>query len=221
MADSLEEKLALKTLEYLSKKSKILDESRKLEKNKALLQEISAELNALQNEKTELIEILSKVNSDLQIITQTERAMRLSYNSSANSYSNQISSFNSLKDEIDTLRQQHGLGNLPNLQDELDLEMARYLAERRQRWHIAGLSVDPPDDEETSISNQSPTSSSIHVAETPPRMNSASSPASSTSATATITTPVRIKLKQPKPPDDDDSYKERSEDRSKRKKRKP
>jgi len=47
--------------------------------------------------------------------------------------------YSPLKDTIDELREKQLLSRLPNLQEEIDNEMAIYLEKRRNRWLEAGI----------------------------------------------------------------------------------
>ncbi|KAI8806998.1 hypothetical protein BJ742DRAFT_814081 [Cladochytrium replicatum] len=138
LQELLELRLQTKKLAHL--KQSIFESSQSLERDEAILLEITAEKNHLQQEKASLIDALAKVEVDLNAMIGAETAVRQTVRESKESLrSLRNDQFEPLKDLVDSLRHNHDLPRLPSLQEEIEMEMAQYLTQRRERWKDSGL----------------------------------------------------------------------------------
>ncbi|KAL1922429.1 uncharacterized protein VTP21DRAFT_9968 [Calcarisporiella thermophila] len=113
-------------------KQQLFELQEQLEQKEHLLDEVSLERGRLQREKLELCEMLRGLQRDIESVTEVERNVKAERDGLRERLKRiREESYEPLKEEVDKKRIQHQLRKLPNLQDELDQQMARYLEQRR------------------------------------------------------------------------------------------
>ncbi|KND03983.1 uncharacterized protein SPPG_01431 [Spizellomyces punctatus DAOM BR117] len=120
-------------------KTQILAATQRVEKHDALMTELNSEQRKLLAEKLALVDKLKTVQKDMDEIRIAQRRLREMNAHQQAELRKLREDYQPLKDRVDALRQKHGLAKLPNVQDEIENETARYLQERRERWRDSGL----------------------------------------------------------------------------------
>ncbi|KAI9098090.1 hypothetical protein DFS34DRAFT_98581 [Phlyctochytrium arcticum] len=165
-------------------KSKVINATQRIEKHEALMSEMSSEQRKLFSEKLALVDKLRTVQSDMENIRVAQRQLRETNRAHQEELKKlRQEQYEPLKDRIDALRQRHGLGKLPNVQDEIENETSKYLQERRERWRESGL-LDAATLYSDSTANLSPA-----AAATPNNYHTLSTPGGSTYPSSSASTP--------------------------------
>ncbi|KAJ3041906.1 hypothetical protein HDV00_008415 [Rhizophlyctis rosea] len=163
--------LRVKTASLDKTKQSLLHAHERLEREDALLEELGVERRTLEREWVALVDMLKGIQKDLEAIGTAESALKQSRRSTSEFLADvQNNEYDPLKEEVDELRAQHGLPKLPNVRDEIEQEMARYLSERRERWKDSGLL----DKDDAGPSTASPSGAPSSSNSTPKRRSSPS-----------------------------------------------
>ncbi|KAG0260829.1 hypothetical protein DFQ27_003309 [Actinomortierella ambigua] len=113
--------------------------SQTLEDKETILDEMRSERKQLQNELAHLAHLIKQIQHDLDQATTAEHQLARERDQlSTNLARIRDHDYDKLKQEVDTLRAQHGLRPLPNLEQEREESIGRYLEERRGRWREEG-----------------------------------------------------------------------------------
>ncbi|KAJ3031305.1 hypothetical protein HK097_005470 [Rhizophlyctis rosea] len=132
--------LRTKTLALQKSKSSLIETTQTLERQDALLKEISSEKHALQRERDFLLANLKQISQDILDLSKTYTLLADSRSKTSSLLTTlQTTDYDPLKQQVDSLRLNHNLPKLPNLSEELESEMASYLSKRRERWLHSGL----------------------------------------------------------------------------------
>ncbi|KAI8923878.1 hypothetical protein BC831DRAFT_513830 [Entophlyctis helioformis] len=123
--------------------TRILDTTRRLEQQDALVSEMSAERQRLLDERNSLLDQLRIVQQDYDLLGTHQAAVRQARDATRKDLEHLQSVYEPLKDAIDAERSAHGLQRLPTLQETIESRMNTYLEERRGRWLQNGLLDEP------------------------------------------------------------------------------
>ncbi|KAI9206226.1 uncharacterized protein BJ171DRAFT_43567 [Polychytrium aggregatum] len=121
-------------------KKSIFVASQRLEKEDALLNEIRAEKRLLEQERLQLLATVEQLDQDIAELSASEDSLQTMRTETSKQLDTlRDDEYAPLKERIDQARQKVGLSRLPNLQEEVEVEMLSYLEERRNRWRESGI----------------------------------------------------------------------------------
>ncbi|KAF9978284.1 hypothetical protein BGZ73_003091 [Actinomortierella ambigua] len=110
-----------------------------LEDKETILDEMRSERKQLQNELTHLAHLMKQIQHDLEQATTAEHQLTRERDQLSTSLARiRDHDYDKLKQEVDGMRVAHGLRPLPNLEQEREESIGRYLEERRGRWREEG-----------------------------------------------------------------------------------
>ncbi|KAG0234935.1 hypothetical protein BGW42_006034 [Actinomortierella wolfii] len=113
--------------------------SQALDDKEAVLEEMKSERKQLQNELAHYTAMIQQIQTDLDAATTAEQALTRERDQLATNLARiRDHDYDRLKLEVDSLRANHGLKPLPNLEQEREESIGRYLEERRGRWREEG-----------------------------------------------------------------------------------
>ncbi|RUP25414.1 hypothetical protein BC936DRAFT_138836 [Jimgerdemannia flammicorona] len=116
-------------------KHSIFQNNESLDRKQALLDDVISEKQQLLREKRTVVEMLQGIQRDIEAATAAELALTKERDDLQDTLIKlRNDEYEPLKTEVDSLRLNKGLKRLPNLQEELDTQMAKYLEDRRERW---------------------------------------------------------------------------------------
>ncbi|KAI9277920.1 hypothetical protein BC943DRAFT_364102 [Umbelopsis sp. AD052] len=116
-------------------KSQILVTSETLEVKQNLLEEMTSERRRLVKEKRMMMDMIQAIQRDIETMTEGENSLQTECKNLEQSLRNlRDNEYEPLQEKVNAARASNGLERLPNMQQELDAQMARALEERRQTW---------------------------------------------------------------------------------------
>ncbi|KAI9140845.1 hypothetical protein BKA69DRAFT_487974 [Paraphysoderma sedebokerense] len=134
--------LRCKTIRLLSLKKDILSKSEKLEEGTNVLNDLQSERRQLVEEKRTLLEMLYTVQKDLENITEAEKLLEGEKKKLQDEVTRlREEEYEPLIESINQRRVKLRLPPLPNLQEESDNQMAKYLEDRLEEWRDTKVSA--------------------------------------------------------------------------------
>ncbi|CAO3683539.1 unnamed protein product [Umbelopsis vinacea] len=116
-------------------KSQILVVSETLEAKQNLLEEMTAERRRLVKEKKMMMDMIQAIQRDIESITEGENSLETECRNLEQSLRTlRDREYEPLQEKVNAAREATGLERLPNMQQELDAQLAKALEERRQTW---------------------------------------------------------------------------------------
>ncbi|RUS14512.1 hypothetical protein BC937DRAFT_93705 [Endogone sp. FLAS-F59071] len=115
-------------------KHSIFQNNESLERKQALLDDVVSEKQQLLREKRVMMEMLQAIQRDIEAAIKAEQVLKKERDDLREVTLKLREEYEPLKSKVDSLRLEKGLKRLPNLQEELDTQMAKYLENRRERW---------------------------------------------------------------------------------------
>ncbi|CAO3676842.1 unnamed protein product [Umbelopsis ramanniana] len=141
-------------------KSQILVTSETLEVKQNLLDEMTAERRRLVKEKRMMMDMIQAIQRDIETITEGENSLQTECKNLEQSLRNlRDDEYEPLQEKVNAARASSGLERLPNMQQELDAQMARALEERRQTWQESSKANGHEPEYDDSRSRRRPTNS--------------------------------------------------------------
>ncbi|KAJ3278910.1 hypothetical protein HK104_001929 [Borealophlyctis nickersoniae] len=119
--------LRTRSLQLHRTKESLLQTTQRLERQDALLDEISGERRRLERERDGLVAMVKAVVKDIESLSTAERTLRSARTTTSEQLNQLKEEYPPLKDQVDSLRAEHGLPKLPNVQEEIETEMARHV----------------------------------------------------------------------------------------------